>query len=220
MLLLLLILLQADTELIKLLLRLSPMSLRDIAASLGMSSENLLASLSGRRPMPSGDRLALLRKICGVNSTTGYLDNSHVFYWRTKQRNQADFLSVTSLMFPSTRKVVRRDVLFADFEATTHICLLSDDFIVVLTPSVGLVLTHLQLSEGPPAKLAIKLQDFCSLPADEAKTLLNSQVTTWNSAVEYLKSINISPDQVIQWGSSLQRSVSQTSDVGHESVKL
>jgi hypothetical protein len=205
MLLLLLLLLSADRERIGKLARLSPRTIRSIAEEMGMSSENLLGCLSGRRPLPSGERLATLHKILGVNGHTGNLDNGRVFYWKPRARTLEDFVSLTSEMFPKEKPVYRTDLIFSDLESSVFYCVHSDDFVVVVTPYSGLDMSHLDLEARPPMKLNISLEQFCCIPSDEARALLRKGKATWSDAVAFLKSVNISPEHAMQWGSEVQR---------------
>ena len=184
-------------ENIRRLTRVVPKRTKEIAEQMGMSVENLAASLSGRRPMVSGERLNTLRKIVGVTDNLT-IDSSKVHCWRPTQRNQEDLQALLLQMFPGP--VERTEILFSDSEVSVSTALHSPDFLVLLLPYVGLDLSYLTSRPRPPRRVGVSIAGFCSMPSDSARKLIDEQEISWDDAVAYLKSINIGPRAVVQWG--------------------
>jgi transcriptional regulator with XRE-family HTH domain len=221
MLLLLMLQFQADAIRLGRLTRLSSMTLKEIALGAGVSSENLLAGLGGRRPLPSGERLAKLQKVLGVNITTGNIDNSQVLLWKLKTRNLNDFVALSAELFPADRSTFRTDLIFEDLQQSVCFCLHSNDFVVVLIPCAGLSFSHLNLTTKRPLKLDKTLRQFCELPADEAQALIRRGKATWKDAVSYLQSLRISPEQAMQWGTKvhgLEADTDTFKNAGHDNL--
>ena len=190
-LLLLLLTLEADAQRMTNLIRLSPLKIKEIADQLEIRTENLLASVSQRRPMPSGERLAKLQKIVGVRSTDGTLENQKVLVWKFRPRYMHEFVTMSKEIFPL--RTFRTDLYFANGEEAAHLCLHSKDFVVLIQPSMGIDLSHLDLIVTQPKTTPISAQEFANLPADRARKILDTKSPTWSEAVALMTAVNIRP---------------------------
>jgi hypothetical protein len=210
-LLLLLLTLEADAQRMTNLIRLSPFKIKEIADQLDIRTENLLASVSHRRPMPSGERLAKLQKIVGVRPTDGALENQKVLVWKFRPRYTPEFITMSKEVFPF--RTCRTDLYFANGEEAAHMCLHSKDFVVLIQPSLGIDLSHLDLIVTQPKTTPISAQEFANLPADRARQILDSKSPTWSDAVALMSAVNISPEHAIEWAQSVRKATASSPDL-------
>ena len=194
MLLLLLLQLQNDGK-IHSLVSLSPLGLKGIADELGMKNSNLLASLTKRRPMISGDRFNGLAKLLRIDPVTCALDNHQVHYWHVKEKTLPDLKDMTKAMFPGGCNVT--NVLFSDSSSSTTTCLWSEDYVCALNPYPGLKFDWLKIKKHPTLDLPVTFNQFQLLPADKARGHLYPAAITWDDVVESCKQKGLSPQKAM-----------------------